>query len=162
VANIVLPKDSSDVHYEAELVIVIGKMARKVPVDKALDYVLGVTCGNDVSERVWQKGDVQWWRAKGSDTFGPVGPVIASGIDYGNLQLKLRLNGEEKQNENTKDMVHNVAQIVSWVSQHVTLRPGDLIFTGTPQKSMAMKPGDVVEVEIEGVGVLKNKVVAGK
>lgn len=161
-ADIVIPHGAEDVHYEAELVIVIGKKAKNVPEDKALDYVLGVTCGNDVSARVWQKNDVQWWRAKGSDTFGPCGPWIVSGIDYDNLLLKLRLNGEEKQKEGTKDMVHNVAQAVSFGSRYVTLQPGDLIFTGTPQKSTAMKPGDVVEVELEGVGVLKNSVVAEK
>ena len=161
-ASIVLPADSTDVHFEAELVIVIGKRARNVPVEKAGDYVLGVTCGNDISERVWQKGDVQWWRAKGSDTFGPCGPWIVSGLDNDNLLLKLRVNGEQKQNESTKDMVHNVAQSVAWASRHVTLEPGDLIFTGTPQKSSALKPGDVVEVEIEGIGILRNPVVAEK
>jgi len=157
---IVIPKATQNVHYEAELVIVIGKRARNVPADKALDYVLGVTCGNDVSARDWQKNDVQWWRAKGSDTFGPCGPVIASGLDYDNLLLQLRLNGQVKQRQRTRDMVHGVAETVSWISRHVTLEPGDLIFTGTMGKTSAMKPGDVVEVELEGVGILKNRVVS--
>ena len=122
--------------------------------------MLGVTCGNDVSARVWQKGDVQWWRAKGSDTFGPCGPYIVSGINYDDLLLELRLNGEVKQKERTSRMIHDVATQVSEISRHVTLHPGDLIFTGTPGETAAIKPGDVVEVELEGVGVLRNEVVA--
>ncbi len=157
--KIVIPKGAKNVHYEAELVIVIGKRAKDVPVSKALDHVLGVTCGNDVSERNWQKGDIQWWRAKASDTFGPCGPFILSGVDYGNLLMELRLNGEVKQRQNTKDMVHGVAEVVSWISKHVTLEPGDLIFTGTMGKTSKIKPGDVVEVTIQGVGTLRNPVV---
>jgi 2-keto-4-pentenoate hydratase/2-oxohepta-3-ene-1,7-dioic acid hydratase in catechol pathway len=160
--KIVLPKGSKDVHFEAELVAVIGKRARNVPVKKALDFVLGVTCGNDVSARDWQKNDVQWWRAKGHDTFGPCGPYIVSGIDCNDLMVRLRLNGEVKQEQSTCDMMNNVAQIVSFASRHVTLLPGDLIYTGTPGKTSAIKPGDVVEVEIEGVGVLRNGVTAAK
>lgn len=156
--SIIIPKGAEDVHYEAELVIVIRRRARNVPEEKALDYVLGVTCGNDVSARQWQKDDVQWWRAKGSDTFGPCGPVIVGGIDYDNLWLTLRQNGEVRQRQNTRDLIFSVAKVVSFVSQHVTLEPGDLIFTGTPGKTAAIKPGDVIEVELEGVGVLKNPV----
>lgn len=159
-ANIVLPADSQDVHFEAEMVIVIGKQARNVSRDDALDYVFGVTVGNDVSERVWQKSDVQWWRAKGSDTFGPTGPFIATGLDYDNLQLTLRVNGEVKQDESTAQQIHSVSALVSGISRYVTLKPGDLIFTGTPGKTSAIKPGDVVEVELEHVGVLRNPVVA--
>lgn len=159
---IVLPKDSTDVHYEAELVIVMGKRAKNVTREKALDHVLGVTCGNDISERVWQKNDVQWWRAKGSDTFGPVGPFIVSGIPYDNLQLTLRVNGQVKQQQRTRDLIHDVAKTVSVISNHITLQPGDLIFTGTPGKTEALHVGDVVEVELEGVGILRNPVVAEK
>lgn len=159
---IVIPKGATEVHFEAELVVVIGKRAKNVPKEKALDYVFGVTCGNDVSARVWQKNDVQWWRAKGSDTFGPCGPVIATGLDYDNLGFELRLNGEVKQKDNTKNMIHNVASTVSFISQHVTLHPGDLIFTGTTGETSALKPGDIVEVEIEGIGVLRNTVRAEK
>lgn len=158
--NIVLPKDAGTVHYEAELVVVIGREAKDVSKQEALDYVFGVTCGNDISARVWQKGDVQWWRAKASDTFGPCGPYIVSGIDYDNLKIALRQNGETKQDDNTKFLIHDVASCVSFISKHITLQPGDLIFTGTPGKTAAIKAGDVLEVEIEGVGVLKNKVVA--
>lgn len=156
--SIVLPKGSNDVHFEAELVIVIGKKAKDVPAEQALDYVLGVTCGNDISARDWQKNDVQWWRAKATDTFGPCGPYIVSGIDYSKLMLRLRLNGEVKQEQNTCDMIHDVAELVSFASRHVTLLPGDLIYTGTPGKTSALKAGDVTEVELEGVGVLRNQV----
>jgi len=160
--QIVIPKGTEEVHYEAELVIVIGKRAKNVAEDQALDCVLGVTCGNDVSARDWQKNDVQWWRAKGSDTFGPCGPWIVSGINYDDLLLQLRLNGEVRQKQRTSDMEHGVAAIVSWASRHVTLEPGDLIFTGTPGKTTAIQPGDVVEVELEGVGVLRNTVRAAE
>ena len=160
--SIVLPTGTDNVHYEAEMVIVIGKRAKGVAVADALAYVLGVTCGNDVSARDWQHDDVQWWRAKGSDTFGPCGPVIASGLNYDDLLLELRLNGEVKQQQRTSELVHGVAAIVSWISEHVTLEPGDLIYTGTPGTTTALKPGDVVEVELEGVGVLRNGVEAAR
>jgi len=127
-----------------------------------LDYVLGVTCGNDVSGRVWQKEDVQWWRAKGADTFGPCGPYLVSGLKYDDLLLQLRLNGKTLQKERTSLLIHDCSSIVSAISQHVTLYPGDLIFTGTPGETAAIKPGDVCEVELEGVGVLRNPVVAEK
>jgi 2-keto-4-pentenoate hydratase/2-oxohepta-3-ene-1,7-dioic acid hydratase in catechol pathway len=161
--RIVIPKDATDeVHYEAEMVIVIGRRAHDVSKENALDYVLGVTCGNDVSERYWQNDeenkDVQWWRAKGSDTFGPCGPFIASGLDYDDLLLTLRLGGEVKQKERTSQMIHDVATQVSFISQYVTLLPGDLIFTGTSGKTSALRPKDVVEVELEGVGILRNHV----
>lgn len=159
-AEIVIPKGTQDVHYEAEMVVVIGRTAADVPEDKALEYVLGVTCGNDVSARDWQTNDVQWWRAKGCDTFGPCGPFIVSGVDYDNLLLQLRLNGQTKQKQSTGDLIHGVAAIVSFVSQHITLQPGDLIFTGTPGNTSPIKAGDVVEVELEQAGVLSNPVVA--
>lgn len=160
--DIVQPKTTEPVHYEAELVVVIGRRAKNVSVEDALDYVLGITCGNDISARYWQKNDVQWWRAKASDTFGPCGPCITAGLDYQNLNMELRLNGEVRQKTNTKNQIHTIAETVSFISQHVTLEPGDLIYTGTPGKTQPMNPGDVVEVEIEGVGVLKNNVVAEK
>ncbi|MEX2113132.1 MAG: fumarylacetoacetate hydrolase family protein [Pirellulales bacterium] len=158
--NIVLPAGSKEVHYEAELVIVIGRKATNVSEQEAPAHILGVTCGNDVSARDWQKNDVQWWRAKGSDTFGPVGPVIVSGVDYDNLLVQLRLNGKTLQKENTSQLIHNVPKLVSFISQHVTLHPGDLIFTGTSGKTTAIKPGDTVEVDIQGIGTLTNPVVA--
>ena len=160
--RIIQPKDHAPVHYEAELVVVIGKRAKKVSPEQALDFVLGITCGNDISARDWQSNDVQWWRAKGSDTFGPVGPYIVSGLDYNNLTMELRVNGEVHQKTNTKNQIHNLAQTISFISNRVTLNPGDLIFTGTPGMTKGMEIGDTVEVEIEGVGILRNKLVAEK
>jgi 2-keto-4-pentenoate hydratase/2-oxohepta-3-ene-1,7-dioic acid hydratase in catechol pathway len=157
---IVLPHDAEDVHYEAEMVLVMGRLARHVLKEQALDYVFGVTCGNDVSARQWQKNDRQWWRAKSCETFGPIGPWIATGVDYDNLLLTLRLNGEVKQQQRTSDLIHDVATIVSFISRHHTLYPGDLIFTGTPGKTSAIEPGDQVDVELEGVGILSNTVTA--
>ena len=160
---IVIPKDAKVVHYEAELVVVIGKTCSKVSKEQAMQYVFGVTAGNDISERIWQNDpqvkDVQWWRAKGSDTFGPVGPYLVRGLDYGNLMLQLRLNGELKQQERTDHLIHDIPSTVSFISHYITLHPGDLIFTGTPGTTSEIKAGDVVEVELEGVGILRNSVV---
>ena len=164
--DIVFPKGAQDVHYEAEFVIVIGKEASKVSEAEAADYILGYTCGNDVSERNWQNGsidgpenkDMQWWRGKGSDTFGPMGPAIAIGLDYEKSKIQLRLNGEVKQEQMLSDLIHNPVQTVSFISQFVTLLPGDVIFTGTPGTTSAMKAGDVVEVEVDGIGILRNKI----
>jgi 2-keto-4-pentenoate hydratase/2-oxohepta-3-ene-1,7-dioic acid hydratase in catechol pathway len=159
---IVIPRDATDLHYEGELVIVIGKQASKVSREQARDSIFGVTCGNDVSERNWQGGpgkDLQWWRAKGSDTFAPLGPAIVTGIDYGNLQLQTRLNGEVVQKQSTADLIFDCPAIVEWVSTWVTLMPGDVIYTGTPGSTKKLSAGDVVEVEIEGIGVLRNPVI---
>jgi 2-keto-4-pentenoate hydratase/2-oxohepta-3-ene-1,7-dioic acid hydratase in catechol pathway len=104
---------------------------------------------------------VQWWRAKGADTFGPCGPFIVTGLDYRNLDLQVRVNGEVKMKTNTRFLIHNVSTAVAFLSQYVTLQPGDLIFTGTAGKTQPIKVGDVVEVELEGVGVLRNKVAQG-
>jgi len=158
---IVIPPDASVVHYEAEMVVGIGKHYSKESEEDALNYVLGVTPGNDVSERIWQNDkevkDVQWWRGKGADTFGPVGPYILTGVDYDNLTLRLVLNGETRQEEKTDHLIHDVAKTVSFISQYVTLKPGDLIFTGTPGTTRTIKAGDVVEVHVEDV-VLSNDV----
>ena len=156
--EIVFPPGAEDVHYEGELVAVIGRRASRVSEAEAPNYIFGVTAGNDVSERKWQRADLQWFRAKGSDTFGPLGPAVVTGLDYKDLQLTTRLNGEVRQSQRTSDLLFSVDKVVSYVSQFVTLLPGDLIYTGTPGSTKAMKPGDVVEVEIEGVGVLRNKV----
>lgn len=160
-AEIVLPPDAGNTHYEGELVVVIGKRARNVTREDAATYVFGVTAGNDVSERDWQRADLQWFRAKGSDTFGPLGPAVVTGLNYNDLLLQTRLNGEVVQSERTKDLIFDVAAVVSYVSRYLTLLPGDVIYMGTPQTTRAMKPGDVVEVEVEGVGVLRNRVVRG-
>jgi len=155
---ILAPEDAKNLHFEGELVVVIGKRARNVSVAAAPQHVFGVTAGNDVSERDWQKNDLQWFRAKGADTFGPLGPVIVKGLNYGDLLLQTRLNGEVLQSQRTKDLLFDVPNLVSYISRYVTLEPGDVIYTGTPGSTKAMKPGDVVEIEIEGVGVLRNRV----
>jgi len=160
---IVIPRDATDVHYEGEIVIVIGKPARNVTPEQAKAAIFGVTCGNDVSERNWQHGagkDLQWWRAKGSDTFAPLGPAIVTGIDCSNLLLETRLNGEVVQKQYTSDLIFDCPAIVSWVSGWVTLVPGDIIYTGTPGTTRKLSPGDLVEVEIESIGVLSNPVAS--
>jgi 2-keto-4-pentenoate hydratase/2-oxohepta-3-ene-1,7-dioic acid hydratase in catechol pathway len=157
-ADIRYPADAENLHYEGEMVVVIGKRATHVSVAEAPQYVFGVTAGNDVSERNWQKNDLQWFRAKASDTFGPLGPAIVTGLNYGDLLLQTRLNGEIVQSQRTKELIFDVPTVVSYVSRYVTLEPGDVIYTGTPGTTRAMKPGDVVEVELEGVGVLRNRV----
>jgi 2-keto-4-pentenoate hydratase/2-oxohepta-3-ene-1,7-dioic acid hydratase in catechol pathway len=160
--DIVYPSDASDLHFEGELVIVIGKTARNVSPEDASAYIFGVTAGNDVSERAWQANDLQWLRAKASDTFGPLGPAIVSGLDYLDLRVQTRLNGETMQNQSTVDHIHDVHAILTFVSRYVTLNAGDIIYTGTPGATAPMQPGDVVEIEVEGVGILRNRVVAAK
>jgi 2-keto-4-pentenoate hydratase/2-oxohepta-3-ene-1,7-dioic acid hydratase in catechol pathway len=159
---IVIPKDSKNTHYEAELVLVIGAKLKSVSRTQAEAGIFGYTCGNDVSERDWQGGkdpDMQWWRAKGADTYGPLGPVIVTGWKPGPQQISLRLNGEVKQKQVLSDLLFDCPAIVEFASRYVTLLPGDVIFTGTPGSTSAMKHGDTVEVEIVGIGVLKNPVV---
>ena len=143
---------------EAELALVIGKTARRVSKDDALDYILGFTCGNDVSARDWQAGDLSWWRAKSSDTFSPIGPVIVSGLDPSDLHLVGRINGEVAQEQTTADLLYGVPEIVEFVTSVLTLDPGDVIMTGTPGAPGDIHDGDVVEVEIDGIGVLRNTV----
>lgn len=163
--DVVLPRDSKDVHYEGELVIVIGKGGKDIAEETALDHVFGYTCGNDVSERNWQHGslgdkkDVQWWRAKGSDTFAPLGPWVVRSIDYATARLETRVNGEVKQSQLVSDMIFPPAELVSFISRYVTLEAGDVIYTGTPGNTTALAAGDRVEVSIEGIGVLGNSVV---
>ena len=159
-AEIVIPRDAGDVHYEGELVVVIGSTTKNVPIEDAADHIFGVTAGNDVSERAWQGADLQWVRAKGSDTFGPIGPAIVTGLDYNDLLVETRLNGETRQSASSEDLIFGVDYIVSYISRYVTLYPGDVIFTGTPGSTRAMTPGDVVEIEVQGVGVLRNTVAA--
>jgi 2-keto-4-pentenoate hydratase/2-oxohepta-3-ene-1,7-dioic acid hydratase in catechol pathway len=156
--TIVLPPDARRVDAEGELVAVIGRGCRNVPPEEALRYVFGYTCGNDVSARHWQRDDVQWWRAKGSDTFSPIGPVIATGLDPTALRLVTRVNGVEAQNTSTSMLIFGVAELVSFASRYMTLEPGDLLFTGTPGEPPRLNAGDVVEVEIDGIGVLSNPV----
>lgn len=158
-ADVNYPADATNLHFEGELVVVIGRKAQNVSVADAPNYVFGVTAGNDISERDWQRADLQWFRAKASDTFGPLGPMIVTGLKYGDLLLQTRVNGDVVQSQRTKDLVFDVPAIVSYISRYVTLEPGDVIYTGTPGTTKAMKPGDTVEVEIEGIGVLRNRIV---
>jgi 2-keto-4-pentenoate hydratase/2-oxohepta-3-ene-1,7-dioic acid hydratase in catechol pathway len=141
-------------------VAVIAKACRRVTPLQASKYILGYTCGNDVSERGWQKEDRTQWRAKGADSFAPVGPWVETGADPQRLEMIVRVNGREVQHGCTKDMLFSFTQIVSYISQQVTLRPGDLVFSGSSGATGALHPGDVVEVEIPGVGLLRNPVVA--
>ena len=159
---IVVPPDSTNLHFEGELVLVIGRRLRNASKDQAREAIFGVTCGNDLSERDWQRGpdkDLQWWRAKGCDTFSPFGPAIVTGLEYGNLRLRTRLNGEVVQDQTTADFIFDAPTMVSFISRYLTLEPGDIIYTGTPGQTSPMKPGDTVEVEIEGIGVLRNHLV---
>jgi 2-keto-4-pentenoate hydratase/2-oxohepta-3-ene-1,7-dioic acid hydratase in catechol pathway len=144
--------------YEAELVVVIGKQARDVSEADALSYVLGYTGGNDVSDRVLQAKDGQWVRAKGFDTYCPLGPCIETEIDVTNTTVQSRLNGEQRQSQSTSNMLFSVPFLISFISKVMTLEPGDVIMTGTPEGVGPMKQGDTIEVEIGGVGVLSNPV----
>ena len=156
--EIVFPPGAHNVHYEGEMVLGIGRRARHVSREAALDYVFGVTAGNDVSERDWQSGDLQWFRAKASDTFGPLGPAVVRGLNPDDLLLQTRVNGEVRQSQRTSDLFFDSSDIISYVTQFVTLEPGDVIYTGTPGATQAMQPGDDVEIELEGVGILRNTI----
>jgi 2-keto-4-pentenoate hydratase/2-oxohepta-3-ene-1,7-dioic acid hydratase in catechol pathway len=157
--NMVIPVDSNNFHYEAEAVIVIGKRADNVSVEDASDYIFGVTAGNDGSARDWQSADLQWTRAKGSKTFNAVGPTLVTGIDPNNVQIEGRLNGTAVQGENTSDMLFNFDYMVSYISRYFVLEPGDLVWSGTMGTTRQLNHGDVYEVEVEGVPVLRTPVI---
>ena len=144
--------------YEAELGVVIKSKATKVSEKDAMKYVLGYTCFNDVTARDWQKQDSQWSRAKGSDTFSPIGPHIETELDPGNVTVESYLNGERKQHANTSDLIFNVPKLVSYISQVITLMPGDIIATGTPAGISPMKLGDTIEIKIDKIGTLRNRI----
>jgi 2-keto-4-pentenoate hydratase/2-oxohepta-3-ene-1,7-dioic acid hydratase in catechol pathway len=148
------------VDYEGELGVVIGTRAHRVSRDRALEYVMGFTCVNDVTVRDLQKKDVQFTRAKGFDTFCPIGPRIVAGLNPANLAIKTRVNGELKQDSSTADLIFDVPTLIAFCSDHMTLEVGDVISTGTPSGVGNLSPGDRVEVEIEGIGVLSNTVIA--
>jgi len=155
------PDKLGRVDYEGELAVVMGKNCRNVSEKEALDYVLGYSCFNDVSARVLQKKDSQWIRAKGFDTFGPFGPVLLLQKAVSpEARMKTRLNGAVVQDTNLADMIFSVPAIISHISRFATLEAGDVIATGTPSGVGPVKPGDVVEVEIEGVGMLRNPIEA--
>ncbi|MBI2171136.1 MAG: fumarylacetoacetate hydrolase family protein [Chloroflexi bacterium] len=159
---IIIPPEAKEVHYEGELVIVIGKKARRITAEQASQHILGYTCGNDVSEKASWEREGTMWRAKGTDTFGPVGPWIETDLNPHNQELTVRLNGRVENRTHTSEMIHTVYALVSYMSQFTTLSPGDLILTGAAGTTRAMKPGDVVEVEVSGIGVLRNPVQAEK
>ncbi len=162
-APIRIPAGAKNVHYEGELVVVLGKGGRNLSIAEARAAIFGATCGNDVSERDWQNGpqkDLQWWRAKGSDTFGPLGPYLVRGSEFEKALLQTRLNGDVVQKQFTSDLLFDCPTIVSYISKYVTLEPGDVIYTGTPGATKKMAVGDTVEIEIDGLGVLKNPIQA--
>ncbi len=157
-ARIIIPKNAGRIEYEAEVGLVIGKPVKNVEPEIALDYILGVTCFNDVTARELQKKDGQWTRAKSYDTFAPIGPCIASGLDYNNIDIELILNGEIKQKSNTSNCLFSAAYILSFISKIMPMFPGDIIATGTPSGVGTIKKGDIVEVKLSGVGTLRNYV----
>ena len=157
---VLLPPQSTQVEHEGELVAVIGKRGRNVTAESAKDYILGYTIGNDVTARDLQKVDGQWTRAKGFDTFCPFGPWIDTDFDPSDALITCRVNGQMRQLSSTRDMIFNIGVMIAYISSVMTLEPGDLVFTGTPAGVGVLKPGDVVEVEIDGLGVLKNPVKA--
>lgn len=159
--DIVLPPSATKVDYEAELAIVIGCDCKNVKKEKAKDVILGYTCANDVSERVFQKLDGQWTRAKGFDTFCPLGPYIETELDGDNTALKAVLNGNTVQSGNTSDMINDIDTTIAFVSGIMTLKKGDVILTGTPEGIGQIKNGDIIEIFVEGIGSLVNPVVQG-
>ncbi len=156
---IALPWQSERVEHEAELAVVIGRLCRDVPEDRVADVVLGYTCANDVTARDLQRADGQWGRAKGFDTFCPLGPWIETAFDPEDAAIECQVNGESRQSGSTGDMVHSVTELVAWISSVMTLLPGDVILTGTPAGVSAITAGDVVRVTIDGIGTLENPVV---
>jgi 2-keto-4-pentenoate hydratase/2-oxohepta-3-ene-1,7-dioic acid hydratase in catechol pathway len=157
---ILLPPQSQQVEHEAELVVVLGKRARNVIAEEAQGYIYGYTIGNDVTARDLQRSDGQWTRAKGFDTFCPFGPWVDTDFDASDALITCKVGGQPRQMASTRDMVFNVGQLIAFITSVMTLEPGDLIFTGTPAGVGPLKPGDVVDVEIEGLGKLSNPVAA--
>ncbi len=154
------PRQSSEVHFEGELAVVIGRICRDVPVERVSDVVYGYTVGNDVTARDLQRGDVQFTRAKGFDSFCPLGPWIETELDTSDLKVTTHLNGDLKQDGNTKDLIFDIPTLVAHVTSVMTLLPGDVILTGTPEGVGPMNVGDEVEVTIAGIGSLTSKVVS--
>ncbi|TVU63159.1 DUF2437 domain-containing protein [Vibrio atlanticus] len=153
-----VPPKARNVHFEGELVVVIGKELSQASEEEAEQAIFGVAVGNDITERSWQGTDLQWLRAKASDGFGPIGHTIVKGIDYNNVELTTRVNGDIVQQENTSFMIHKPRKVVSYLSHYFTLKPGDLVFMGTPGRTHALSDKDEVSVTIEGVGTVTNEV----
>lgn len=161
-APVVLPPEAEEVHHEAELAVVVGRVAHRVAAEDAGAFILGYTAANDVSARDLQRRDGQWGRAKGFDTFCPLGPAIETEVDPGDLAISCSVNGEIRQQATTADMVFGVAELFAFISRVMTLLPGDVILTGTPAGTGPLRPGDRMEVAIERIGALRNPVVAGR
>jgi 2-keto-4-pentenoate hydratase/2-oxohepta-3-ene-1,7-dioic acid hydratase in catechol pathway len=158
--SIIIPRDAGKfVQYEGELVVVIGKTCRRVSENEALDYVFGYTIGNDVSERSWQRSDRTLWRAKNTDTFKPMGPWIVTGLDHDELHVSIRLNKRIVGEYDVASAIFSVRHFISRMSQYLTLHPGDVIWMGTDGDTLNMEDGDIVEIEINGIGVLRNPVI---
>ena len=158
--DIIVPKDATEMlQYEGELVVVIGKTCRNVTEEQALDYVLGYSIGNDVSERTWQKGDRTMWRAKNTDTFKPMGPWIETEANPEDMQTTVRLNGEVVSQFATNSMIFGIAHYIAEMTKYLTLYPGDMIWMGTDGATQNMKAGDTVDVEITGIGTLSNPLI---
>jgi 2-keto-4-pentenoate hydratase/2-oxohepta-3-ene-1,7-dioic acid hydratase in catechol pathway len=158
--KIAYPSSSERVDYEGELAVVISRLCRDVPESRAMDVILGYTCANDVTARDQQKADGQWSRAKGYDTFCPLGPWIETDLDIDDVRVTTKLNGEVKQDASTKLLVHKVPSLIAYITACMTLLPGDVILTGTPAGVGPMAIGDTVTVEIDGIGALSNEVAA--
>jgi 2-keto-4-pentenoate hydratase/2-oxohepta-3-ene-1,7-dioic acid hydratase in catechol pathway len=157
---IVLPRNSNRVDHEAELGIVIGRLCREVPRARALDVVLGYTCGNDVTARDHQKADGQWTRGKSHDTYCPLGPWIETDMDASDVAVQARVDGELRQDGRTSQLLHDIPAVIEWVTAFMTLLPGDVILTGTPAGVGPLMPGSTVSVTVGGVGTLTNTVVS--
>ncbi|MDS1138821.1 fumarylacetoacetate hydrolase family protein [Pusillimonas sp. SM2304] len=157
--DVVMPRDATKIHYEGELVVVIGKKAKDVSMEEAGDYILGYTIGNDVSERNWQSTDRTFWRAKNSDTFKPMGPWIETDVDLDRMETVVAVNGKEMTRFKTQDMLFGVERFISTMSQYLTLYPGDIIWMGTDGESPDLCDGDVVDVTLTGLGTLSNRFV---
>ncbi len=160
--DVIFPGIAGEMRYEGELCVVMKRQARNVAEKDASDYVLGYTCGNELGAMDLMKKDRWMTRAKGFDTSGPLGPFLVTDLDPHKLAIKSRVNGETKQNSNTSLMIFHVEKLISYISEFMTLRPGDVIWTGTPEGNSNVKVGDVMEVEIEGIGILKNRVAAAQ
>ena len=154
-----LPADANPVHHEGELAVVIERPCKDVPAAKAKDFILGYTIANDVSARDQQQKDGQWMRAKGHDTFCPIGPWIETAVDPADLDIRTEVNGQKRQDSNTALLLHDVGAIIEWVSAVMTLLPGDIILTGTPEGVGPIEDGDTVSITVDGIGTLSNPVV---
>jgi 2-keto-4-pentenoate hydratase/2-oxohepta-3-ene-1,7-dioic acid hydratase in catechol pathway len=159
---IVQPPESQNLHPEAELVIVMGRRTSHITEEEVADHIFGYTCGNDVSERDWQRNDIQWWRAKSADTFSAVGPWIETTPPKKPFTVVGKINDHVQQEADSDDLIYTIEECISYISRFMTLERGDLVFLGTNGQTAAMNPGDVAHVEIQGVGTLSNPVVAGK